>query len=296
MARRSYYRRRRRYRRRPRRYRRRYARRRYGRTRLPLTMLTKLWNVRENTGAFILAASSHNNYIIPMNHLVIYPFTPVTGTYSLPTDFYGQTISYKAVTLAGTFNEYIVMGAKIRVKVVNVSPQNTVPLRVWYTFCGVGGGSNQGTGFEDTATYLISLSDTALSALQATKHKDCQHPSSGRNVIRISKYISTRRALHIGTPKDEPRLKCRYPEVDPMTGQIIGGTIPKTDTTYGLFIRVDNRSSAQSAEYFLRVSITWYVYLLDRVRNIRDVINSPPSLMQVTNNDVVEPEEATQEE
>lgn len=299
MARRSYYRRRRRYRRRPRRYRRRYARRRYGRTRLPITMLTKLWNVRENTAAFILAASSHNHYVIPMNHLVVYPTTPASSPYLLPDHMGGQTLSYKGATLAGTFNEYIVMGAKIRVKVVNVSPQNTVPLRVWYTFCGVGGGSNQGSGFEDTATHLMGLTDTALSALQATKHKDAQNPVSGQNVVRISKYISTRRALHIGTPKNEPRLKCKYPEVEPGTGNIISGTVPKTENTYGMYLRIDNRSTAASAEFFLRVSITWYVYLCDRVRNVRDVINDPPFLAvrnQVDNVDNDEADEPTQPE
>jgi hypothetical protein len=295
MARRSYYRRRRRYRRRPRRYRRRYARRRYGRTRLPVTMLTKLWNVRENTAAHVLTANTHFNYVIPMNHLVIYPIAHQSGPYSLPTNFFGQQISYKAATLAGTFNKYIVMGARIRVKVVNVSPSNSVPLRVWYTFCGVGGGSNQGTGFEDTASYLISLGENVLSGLQGVKHKDCQHPASGRNVIRFSKYISTRRALHIGTPKDEEHLKCGYPEVDPGTGDIVGGTAPKSDFTYGLYIRVTNRSAAASAEFFIRVSITWYVYLFDRVRNLRDIINSPPALLQVETTHDIKPEEATQE-
>lgn len=284
MARRRY-RRRRPYRRR---YRRRY--RRYASARLPWSMKTKLWQTDEIR--FTMDPASTGYVALPLNQLVLHSFAlkNENTNYTLPTSMIGRKLSYKAETLCGTFNKYTVMGAKVKVRFTNTA-SNNAPLRLYCSIVGVGGGSNAGTGFVDTVNWLRGRPEAMLLNTVGIRHYDAQIPASSRNVVKYSRYVSTRKMLHISKPMDDEHLKLKYPTIDTATGDLLTGDVPDTDHTYGLFLKIFNPNTS-AGSFNLKISVTWYVRLFDRVRNVRDVVddypnlvveNTPPEEVEITN-------------
>lgn len=193
----------------------------------------------------------------------------------------GRKLSYKGETLCGTFNKYMVMGAKVKVRFTNQSEANVPrPLRIYCTIAGVGGGSNIGTGFEDTVNYLRLQPEPFFLNTVGFRHFDAQPPASSRNVVKWSRYVSTRKMLHISKPLDDEHLKKAYPTINAANGDLLSGEVPDSNHTYGLFLYIVN-PGGNSCYYSLKISVTWYIYLFDRVRNIRDVVD-PPAFQVVT--------------
>lgn len=280
-----------------RRFRRRRYRRRYAPPRIPWSMKTKLWDVRENieasTDGTIIAPQTAKYFAIPMNHLVLWnPDPKPTATqYVHPTSMAGKLLPYKAETLIGTYNRFIIMGAKVRMK-ISVVANSPRPLRVWWTIAGTGGGSNAGTGFADTVNYLRTKTNVSFSSMQGMRHADVFNTQSGRNVFTMSRYVATRKMLHIRNPFDDEHLKMDYPTIDTTDPNhpIQTGTVPDSDHSYGLFVKLNNFSETDNIHFNVRVSITWYVRLFDRVRNLRDIVSFPG---EFSPEDDPEPDEPT---